>query len=245
MPQPAMLAQMANINELGNITARCVGCVGALASFEWRGGGAPLSTGLDGPPTRPFQFGKAPMRTQFRLYRCAGCGRGALAHVAFSGASFPDGRLEILDFYPEAGERLRLPKAVPKGLLYEFREAEHCIESRAIRAAAGLFRSVLDKTMRANGYKQPRTSLEQQIDAAAKDGIITESRRRKAHDEIRVLGNDVLHDEWREIPLDDVLAAQHYAQRILEDFYDDREAVLKLLKAAGRVAADDLEAKDQ
>jgi hypothetical protein len=55
-----------------------------------------------------------------------------------------------------------------------------------------------------------------------------------------VLGNDVLHDEWREIPEEDVEAAKHYMQRILEDFYDDREAVLKLLRQANRVAADDV-----
>ena len=115
--------------------------------------------------------------------------------------------------------------------------AHHCI-----RAAAGMFRSVLDKTMRANGYKDGKLNLRDQIEAAAKDGLITEARRRKAHDEIRVLGNDVLHDEWREIPLEDVQAAQHYAQRILEDFYDDREGVLKLLRAAKRVPEEDKKA---
>lgn len=81
--------------------------------------------------------------------------------------------------------------------------------------------------------------MEQQIDAAAADGVITQARKRRAHDEIRVLGNDVLHDEWQEIALDDVEAARHYAQRILEDFYDDRESVLKLLRTAGRVPDED------
>jgi hypothetical protein len=105
-----------------------------------------------------------------------------------------------------------------------------------------LFRSVLDKTLRANGYKiKNGTTLEQQIDMAADDGVITQARRQRAHDEIRVLGNDVLHDEWREIPLADVEAARHYAQRILEDFYDDRQSVLSQLRRAGRVADEDRE----
>ncbi|KUY80859.1 hypothetical protein WS46_18635 [Burkholderia sp. RF4-BP95] len=54
-----------------------------------------------------------------------------------------------------------------------------------------------------------------------------------------MLGNDVLHDEWEPIGADDVAAARQYAQRILEDFYDDRESVLKLLRAKGRVADED------
>lgn len=103
-----------------------------------------------------------------------------------------------------------------------------------------MFRSVLDKTLRANGYKVKNgTTLEQQIDMAADDGAITQARKRRAHDEIRVLGNDVLHDEWHEIAQADVEAARHYAQRILEDFYDDRESVLKLLRGAGRTPDED------
>lgn len=99
-----------------------------------------------------------------------------------------------------------------------------------------MFRSVLDKTLRANGYKEKKgTTLEQQIDMAADDGVITQARRRRAHDEIRVLGNDVLHDEWQQVAEEDVEAARHYAQRILEDFYDDRASVLKQLYGANRL----------
>ncbi len=97
--------------------------------------------------------------------------------------------------------------------------------------------------MRANGYKTKQESnLYKQIEAAADDGVITQARKRRAHDEIRVLGNDVLHDEWQEIPAEDVEAAQHYSQRILEDLYDDRESVLTLLREAGRKPLEDIEA---
>ncbi len=141
---------------------------------------------------------------------------------------------------PEAKQRVRLPENVPESIVKEFREAEECLENGTIRAAAGMFRSVLDKTLRANGYKTSRgVSLAQQIDQAAKDGVITAARQRRAHDEIRVLGNDVLHEEWREVPEEDVEAARHYIQRILEDFYDDRESVLTILRAAKRVPVED------
>ncbi|KVT00042.1 hypothetical protein WK47_26315 [Burkholderia ubonensis] len=54
-----------------------------------------------------------------------------------------------------------------------------------------------------------------------------------------MLGNDVLHEEWEPVSAGDVAAARQYAQRILEDFYDDRESVLKLLRAKGRVPDED------
>lgn len=223
---------MAEINELGNVTARCPGCAGALSSFEWRSAsseyGQVLIVGatVDGS-TRDVSY---------RAFRCAGCGRGGLGVVAYqSRVQYPGGFRTLLSFYPEVKERLALPPAVPEGIAAEFREGEACLDANCIRAAAGMFRSVLDKTLRANGYKvKPGTNLEQQIDAAGADGVITESRRLRAHDEIRVLGNDVLHDEWHPIPDADVMAARHYAQRILEDFYDDRPSVLALLKVKGR-----------
>jgi len=103
-----------------------------------------------------------------------------------------------------------------------------------------MFRSVLDKTMRANGYKtKDAKNLRDQIDEAAADGVITPARQRRAHDEVRVLGNDVLHDDWHSVSLEDVEAAHHYVQRILEDFYDDRESVLKQLRRAKRVPDED------
>ena len=151
------------------------------------------------------------------------------------GRGYPRDVWELLDFYPEAKERLPLPKMVPVGIVNEFREAEMCAEAKCPRAAAALFRSVLDKTLRANGYKTAeRQSLKAQIDDAAKDGVITAARQKRAHEEVRVLGNDVLHDEWAPVNPEDVEAAHKYSQRVLEDFYDDRESVEKLLTAAGR-----------
>lgn len=78
-------------------------------------------------------------------------------------------------------------------------------------------------------------SLQNKIDQAAADGVITSARRQKAHDDIRVLGNEVVHDNWRPVDESEVQAALHYAQRVLEDLYDDRTAVEPVLKAKGRI----------
>jgi hypothetical protein len=46
--------------------------------------------------------------------------------------------------------------------------------------------------------------------------------------------SDILHDDWREVKQDEYEEAHHYAQRILEDLYDDRTTVETILKAKGR-----------
>lgn len=231
---------MADFHEKeGTITARCPGCNGAISSFLWR---AKTSEGEIGAITKSItERHTSYSLLTYRLFRCSGCGMGGLGAIKYGGdAAYPGRYNRLIWFYPEVKERVPLPKATPKGITNEFQEAEMCYENDCYRAAAGLFRSVLDKTMRANGYKtNHERNLVDQIDAAAKDGVITESRRKRAHEEIRVLGNDVLHDDWCEIDEEDVELARHYCQRILEDFYDDRESVLKLLRGVKRVPEED------
>jgi hypothetical protein len=171
---------------------------------------------------------------------------GAFAKVLWSGrhegtgnATYPGDHCRLIYFFPESGSRLPLPNAVPSGIQNEFREGESCLGHECLRAAAGMFRSVLDKTMRANGYKPSKENLFDQIEAAAADGVITEARKIRAHNEIRVLGNDVLHDDWQEIPKEDVEASRHYCQRVLEDLYDDRASVLALIRKAKRIPDED------
>jgi len=231
---------VAKINDLGNIIASCHGCNGSTSTFEYLYKGNELGVVKDKAADK-YGRGFQKVDLQFRLFRCAGCGMGGLGCIEMSKerASYPNEILSLKWFMPESKKRLSLPKDTPEGIRNEFREGERCFEEDCLRAAAGMFRSVLDKTLRANGYKKPKINLAQQIDDASKDGVITESRKRRAHDEIRVLGNDVLHDEWHPIPAEDVEAARHYCQRILEDFYDDRDSVLKLLREAGRVPDED------
>jgi hypothetical protein len=227
---------MATLTQQGSVIARCPDCDGAKSTFEYASQGQSR-----GHMTKMGYRGDRGFRVRFQLFKCAGCGRAGLGAIRMRDVhdSYPEDIFELLDFFPEAKERLPLPAAVPKGIQNEFREAEKCVEHECYRAGAALFRSVLDKTMRANGYKTKGATLEDQIDKAAADGVITAARKRRAHEEIRVLGNDVLHDEWHAISLDDVEAAHRYVQRILEDLYDNRDSVLKQLRDAKRVPDED------
>ena len=159
-----------------------------------------------------------------------GCGRAGLAK--FHDGSNPPA---LESFYPRALAATPLPANVPEPLQKELREAELCLSVEAWRGASALLRSVLEKTLKTNGYM--KGSLQQKIDDAANDGVITAARRQKAHDDIRVLGNEVVHDEWRPVTEEEVTSALHYAQRVLEDFYDDRPSVENILTSKGRIKA--------
>ena len=113
------------------------------------------------------------------------------------------------------------------------------------RGALALLRSALEKTLTANGYDDGRgDNLFKRIDRAAEDGVITSARQKRAHDQIRTLGNDVLHEDWREVEPAEVLSAHHYTQRLIEDFYDDRESVEAILRDKNRIDAADVPAEN-
>ncbi len=229
---------MADINEHGNIIAHCPTCDGAKSTFEYVG-----SRGELGHVTKVFprdyrSVSPEQLRVRFQLFTCTTCGAGALGIIKMMDVhgSYPNDIWQLLDFYPEAKQRLPLPKDVPIGIQREFREAEICSEAGCYRAASAMLRSVLDKTLRANGYNtRENRNLKQQIDAAAANGVITKSRQKRTHEEVRVFGNDVLHDDWHEVKEEDVNVSRQYLQRLLEDFYDDRPSVLALLKTAERI----------
>jgi Domain of unknown function (DUF4145) len=203
----------------GNVRANCPECGGAVTTFEHKVGGGEL-----GAVTRTGQV--------FHLMQCAGCGRGGLATVDIPPRmGYLNGLLS--EFFPRTIDALEVPAQAPPGVKSEFREAELCASVGAWRAGSSLLRSTLEKTLRANGYH--KGSLADRIDEAAADGAITAARSKRAHDDIRVLGNDILHDDWREVTGDEFDQAHHYAQRILEDFYDDRSSVEALLIEKGRM----------
>ena len=221
----------------GSVVAHCPGCNGARSTFEWK----EEQKSFGAITHTDSQIRQQPgWQDDFRLFRCAGCGRGALDVINYGGTHYPGRYSQLVDFYPETMSRLSLADSVPIGIRKEFEEAEESFSNNCFRVAAGLFRSVLDKAMRANGYNTRKDpNLYKQIEAAADDGVITQARKKRAHDEIRVLGNDVLHDDWYEITEEDVEASRHYTQRILEDFYDDRETILKLPRSKGREPLED------
>ncbi len=166
------------------------------------------------------------------LLKCAGCGRGGFAVLMVDSLNGVD---RLVDFYPWSIDRALVPVDVPEDLLNELREAEAAASIGACRAATALLRSALEKALKANGYTSG--NLAEKIDAAAGDHVITEARKRQVHDDVRRLGNDIVHEDWRPGNVDEFVRAHEYLVWILEDFYADRPTVIAELKNAGRVDA--------
>ena len=215
--------------ENGNVRAKCPDCNGAVTTFEHNYSGRPL--GIVEKKLEHKVDGREYNEVKYLLLRCAGCGRGGVSQIHFSRHnSFP---AVIKEFFPLSKITTDLPRGVPEDIENEYREAELCASVGAYRASSAMVRSVLEKILKKHGYNEK--DLFKKIEAASTDGILTESRKKRAHEEVRVLGNDVLHDEWREISESEVSDILHYTQRILEDFYDDRESVEDILKDKGRL----------
>jgi hypothetical protein len=212
-----------------SVSAHCPTCQ-AVTSFEQK-----ATLNLDGPVIHNRQTFT---RRLYSLGQCAGCRRGGFAEILDRGNALG---AALMDFYPFSINNAPLPPTVPPDIQAEFREAEECASLGKNRAASALFRSVLEKTLKANGYTRGNDpslrDLQKRIDAAASDGVITQARQKKAHDDIRSLGNDVLHDDWRAVADEEVEDSHRYTQRILEDLYDDRVTVEAILTAKGRLPA--------
>lgn len=225
-----MNAEFAN----GNIKAICPDC-NVRATFEY--------TRPDkGEYGRVISFYRAHARgKQFRVHqlvRCNTCSRPGIASVI---ATPPSGAVTNNDyltgafysFWPAAVPRISLPSGVPDGVVNEFREAETCMSCSANRGAVALLRSAIEKVLLFNGFNEK--SLYEKIEKAGEAGVITAARRQKAHDFVRTLGNDVLHEDWRDVSADEVAAAHHYVGRVIEDLYDDRPTVEKVLISIKRL----------
>ena len=150
---------------------------------------------------------------------------------------FKTGMME--SFWPLAGTSNPLPAGVPIDIRKEYREAEKCYSVEAYRAASAMVRSVLERTLKENGYRSETGGLKKKIELAATDGAITAARAERAQEKIKVLGDDVLHDEYRDITPEEVGESLHYAQRILEDLYDEREHVISILRKKRRLPEED------
>jgi hypothetical protein len=223
-----------------NVLARCPDCA-AVTSFDTKGhSNASLGAVI---VNRSHQYeGHSYSRILWQFFRCNVCSRGAVGQIHDRGGA----QTAVLgDFLPVAIDNAQLPPSVPEDIVKEFRESELDASNGAYRSASAMLRSVLEKTLKKNGYDEVQiqgaqgnskksSRLIDRIDAAAQDGVITETRQRRAHENIRVLGNDVLHDEWREVKEEEYEDAHKYTQRILEDFYDDRPTVEARLTAKGR-----------
>ncbi len=213
----------------GNVIADCPDC-GVPSTFEFRD---PAGIGEFGTiilVDRHVFGGIVYDRILYKLMRCTVCNRPGVAKL-HTPNQYTQSALE--SFWPTGIPHERIPEHVPDYIQKELREAELCMSVEAWRASAAMLRSTLEKTLIANGYDD--RNLYQKIESAGSDGVITSARRQRAQDIVRTLGNDVLHEEWREVTRHEVEAAHKYVARVIEDFYDDRETVLKVLTEKGKV----------
>lgn len=161
---------------------------------------------------------------------CSGCSRRGLAQTTATGGKDERGRQrQLKSFWPPEVQTAPLPGSVDKSLKTEFREAELCASVGAYRAASAMLRSVLEKALKLSGYNEKGSNLPAKINLASEHGILTATLKRRANENLRLLGNNVLHDEWREVKEDEFEAAHRYAQQILVALYDHRETVLETL----------------
>ena len=130
-------------------------------------------------------------------------------------------------FYPRALANARSPLACQMAFKSEYREAELCASIEAWRAASALLRSSLEKGSKGQRVREGLSSSRPRLISLAMG--LSPPPASKAHDDIRVLGNEVKNDEWREVTAEEVQLALHYVQRVLEDLYDDRPSVQAIL----------------
>lgn len=215
----------------GNVIAVCPVC-GVQSTFESRRNSNDEHGSLIMESPRRKGMAEIPddQRVVFRLLRCAGCGRAGLAGVHGNGG-VNDGAL--IEFLPRSVTQVLLPPNIPDGIKSEFREAENDASIESYRSGSAMLRSVLEKTLKSHGYTSG--NLESKIDKAADDGVITLPLKRRAHENVRVLGNNILHDEWRVVTEEEFQESHEYTKRILECFYDDPETVKAILIEKGRM----------
>jgi hypothetical protein len=224
----------------GNVKADCPVC-GVPTTFEYRHPSVTTEFGHIIVDSSHRFRGDYYEHIIFKLLRCSVCSRPGVATVHVKNNYRTESALE--SFWPTGIPHEKIPNETPHYIGKELREAENSMSIEAWRAAAAMLRSTLEKTLIANGYEE--RTLYEKIEAAGENGIITSARRQRAQDLVRTLGNDVLHEKWREVKRGEVEDAHKYVARIIEDFYDDRATVLKALEKKGRKVHSEKEDVDE
>jgi len=176
-----------------NVLARCPDCA-AITSFDDKGF-SNTKMGISIADRWTTFEGKTYSRILWHAVRCSVCSRGAIAKILDNDNSQA---AVLADFIPTAVENAAIPPSVPADIQKEFREAELDAANGAYRSGSALLRSVLEKTLKRNGYDEieyrdekgvikKSSALLRRVDAASEDGILTETRKKRAHENIRVL----------------------------------------------------------
>src|SRR3569832_2497935 len=139
---------MAKINHLGNITASCRGCKGSTSTFEYvrQGEEWGVVKSMKTIASRLTYTSRVQVDIHYRLFRCAGCGMGALGCIRMKTerATYPSDIDELIWFIPESMCQLQLPVDTPKGRAAGGRGGGGGGGGGAGRAAAGGGRAGVD-----------------------------------------------------------------------------------------------------
>lgn len=211
------------------MVARCRWCQGAVSTLLFaNSGGAEY-----GHISRELKFtdGTGSLNVDWHLVKCAGCGSGALVAI-YETKTHRGVKTDVL-VHPDVEERVTVSSAVPNGVLAEFDEAQGCSDHGHHRAAMTMLRSALEKALIDSGYVKGK--LFHQLQAARDDGVITAARLNRVDENVRGLGNDVVHDPYRRITAMEYRTARDYLVFLLHDLYDDRESVEEILREKGRL----------
>ena len=173
--------------------------------------------------TVAFQWrGKEPVESAQLLAVCGICGRGSIflsrylpgtghPDLVINDVLFPSIRYAIDARWPAA--TLSIPENTPGTIAHFYRQGLENLGARRWDAAGAMFRKTLDVATKALDPDLKKLSLFHRIDRLADAGMLTPAMRAWSH-EIRLDGNDAVHDETPETEADATIA-QRFAEAFL------------------------------
>lgn len=99
-----------------------------------------------------------------------------------------------------------------------------------------MLRSTLEKTLRKHGYSEWQLSTN--LKNLSEDNILPRWLVKQNSQIVKILGDEILHGDWREITPEEYQKAHHFVERLIESFYDDHDSVVEDLKEKGRLTVE-------
>ncbi|GGB92791.1 hypothetical protein GCM10011494_08970 [Novosphingobium endophyticum] len=158
----------------------------------------------------------------YLLSVCGICNKGVIVHATKrGGGSFPDAVKHTFDFpkYPyemfgiSPAPNTSIPHDLPPNVQHFYQQGLENLASARWDAAGAMFRKTLDVATKILGPSDKSLSLFKRIEKLVSDGHLTEAMGAWSH-EIRLDGNDAVHDEAPETETD-VTILQKFSEAFL------------------------------
>lgn len=169
-------------------------------------------------------------RIEYILVSCSSCKRGGLVELHYHGGGY-----SFISFFPSPTGHTDLPKKTPSDIQAEFKSSENCVSIDEYRPAAAMLRSTLEKTLKKHGYEE--WGLSDNLKNLSSDNILPRWLVKQNSEIVKILGDEILHGDWREVTTEEYRKAHHYVERLIESFYDDHASVIEDLQQRGRLEA--------